>query len=336
MQRIIKLMAGVALVLPASVFAANTSWTMATGYPENSFFTKNIRQFIAEVEKESDGKLKIDLRPNDTLIKHDAIKRAVQTGQVQAGEVRLGVYGNEDPMYILDGLPNISVNYEEAWLLVEAQKPYFEKLLGKSNLRILSYVSWPGQGFYSKTPINAPTDFKGKKLRIYSQPTQKMGEMLGFQATILPFAEVPQAFATGLIDSLFTSAQTGIDTQVWDNVKYFMYTGTLHNKNVVIVNERALRSLDPDVRKIVIDAGERASKRGFELSRKAGDETIAELAKHGMTVTQAPESVQAVLTKVGETMVVDWRKTASPDAQKVLDDYLAAKAALQPAKATVN
>ena len=336
MQRIIKLMAGVALVLPASVFAANTNWTMATGYPESSFFTKNIRQFIAEVEKESDGKLKIDLRSNDTLIKHDAIKRAVQTGQVQAGEVRLGVYSNEDPMYVLDGLPNISSNYEEAWLLAEAQKPYFEKLLGKSNLRILSFVSWPGQGFYSKTAINGPEDFKGKKLRIYSQPTQKMGETLGFQATILPFAEVPQAFATGLIDSLFTSAQTGIDTQVWDNVKYFMYTGTLHNKNVVLVNERALRALDPELRKIVIDAGERASKRGFEMSRKAGEETTAELSKHGMTVTQAPASVQAALAKVGETMVVDWRKTASPDAQKVLDDYLAAKAALPSAKTTAN
>lgn len=334
MQGILKWLAGAALVLPMSVQAAQTTWIMATGYPESSFFTKNIRQFIAEVEKESGGKLKIDLRPNDTLIKHDAIKRAVQTGQVQLGEVRLGVYGNEDPMYILDGIPNISANYEEAWALAQAQKPYFDTLLKKSNLRILTYVSWPGQGFYTKTPINKPEDFKGKKLRIYSQPTQKMGELLGFQATILPFAEVPQAFATGLIDSLFTSAQTGIDTQVWDNAKYFMYTGTLHNKNVVLVNERALRGLDADVRDIVVAAGERASKRGFDLSRQAGEQTIAELSKQGMTVTQAPDSVQAALAKAGETLMADWRKSASPDAQKVLDNYLANKAgaaAAQPA-----
>jgi len=331
MQGILKLLAGAALALPLSVASAQTTWMMATGYPESSFFTKNIRQFISEVEKESGGKLKIDLRSNDTLIKHDAIKRAVQTGQVQAGEVRLGVYGNEDPMYTLDGLPNISANYEEAWALAQAQKPYFDKLLNKSNLRIITYVSWPGQGFYTKTPVTKPEDFKGKKLRIYSPPTLQMGQMLGFQATILPFAEIPQAFATGLIDSLFTSAQTGIDTQVWDNAKYFMYTGTLHNKNVVIVNERALRALDADVRDIVLAAGERASKRGFELSRKAGDDTIAELRKQGMEVSQAPESVQAALAKVGETMMVDWRKSASPDAQKVLDDYLAAKAKMTPA-----
>ncbi|VFR29460.1 TRAP transporter solute receptor, unknown substrate 5 [plant metagenome] len=298
---------------------------MATGYPESSFFTQNIRQFISEVEKESGGRLKIDLRPNDTLIKHDAIKRSVQTGQIQAGEVRLGVYGNEDPMYVLDGLPNIAGNYEEAWQLMQAQSPYFEKILGRHNLRAITYVAWPGQGFYTKTPVASPADFKGKRLRIYSQPTLKMGQMLGFQATILPFAEVPQAFATGLIDSLFTSAQTGIDTQAWDNVKYFMYTGTLHNKNMVIVNDRAFKRLDDDLQKIVLAAGERASRRGFDMSRKAGDETIATLRANGMEVSEAPDSIQKQLGEVGETMMAEWRKTANPEQQKVLDDYLGMK-----------
>lgn len=36
---------------------------------------------------------------------------------------------------------------------------------------------------------------------------------LGFEATILPFAEIPQAFATGLIDALFIPPQTGIDVR---------------------------------------------------------------------------------------------------------------------------
>jgi len=325
MHGLLKWLAGAVLTLPVLV-QAQTTWIMANGYPETSFFTKNIRQFIAEVEQQSGGRLKIDLRSNDTLIKHDAIKRAVQTGQIQIGEIRLGVYGNEDPMYILDGLPNISADYDEAWLLTQAQKPYFEKLLGKNNMRPLTYVSWPGQGFYTKTPVASVEDFKGKKLRIYSLPTQQMGQMLGFQATILPFAEVPQAFATGLIDSLFTSAQTGIDTQAWDYVKYFTYTGTLHNKNIVIVNERALRQLPADVRRIVLDAGERASKRGYEMSRAAGIATLQTLRDNGMTVVEeAPASVREALAKVGDTMVADWRKTATPEQQKVLDDYLAMK-----------
>ncbi|WP_171962999.1 TRAP transporter substrate-binding protein [Bordetella trematum] len=325
MRTIAKWIATLSLALPAAAAHAQTTWTMASGYPENSFFTQNIRQFISEVEKESGGRLKIDLRPNDTLIKHDAIKRAVQTGQIQAGEVRLGVHGNEDPVYALDGLPNIAGNYDEAWMLMQAQQPYLEKILGRHNMRAIAFVAWPGQGLYTKTPLASPEDFKGKRLRIYSQPTLKMGQMLGFQATILPFAEVPQAFATGLIDSLFTSAQTGIDTQAWDNVKYFMYTGTLHNKNMLVVNERALKRLDDDLQKIVLEAGERASKRGFEMSRKASDDTIATLRQHGMEVSEAPESILKKFSEVGQAMIEDWRKTANPEQQKVLDTYLEMK-----------
>lgn len=233
-----KALAAAAVFITAGMtsVSAQTTWTMATGYPDNSFLTQNIRLFIEDVEEKSEGKLKIDLRSNDTLIKHDAIKRAVQAGQVPIGEIRLGVYGNESPMYILDSLPNIAKNYDEATLLMQAQKPFFDKLFGQNRMRIITYVAWPGQGFYTKNPANSPDDFKGQKLRIYSQATQRMGELLGFRAIILPFAEVSQALATGLIDSLFTSAQTGTDTQIWDSLKNFAYTGTMHNKNAIIVN----------------------------------------------------------------------------------------------------
>ncbi len=323
MHSLSKLAAVAALVFPLAASAA--TWTMATGYPENSFFTKNIRQFAQEVEQKSGGRLKIDIRSNGTLIKHDAIKRAVQSGQVQAGEIRFGVYGNENPVYNLDGLPNIAANYKEAMLLADAQAPFFDKLFGKNGMRVISYVAWPGQGFYTKKAITRLEDFKGMKLRIYSKPTQKMGEMLGFEATILPFAEVAQAFATGLIDSQFTSAQTGIDTQAWDNVKYFMYTGTLHNKNGIIINERAFRKLDEDVRKIVLEAGRHATDRGFRMSKAASDETLEVLKQHGMHVTQAPQDIQDALARIGEAMMADWRKTANAEEQKVLDNYLALK-----------
>ncbi|MFN4088732.1 MAG: hypothetical protein ACK4QW_06760 [Alphaproteobacteria bacterium] len=172
--------------------AAATEWMMATGYPDSNFFTKNARLFIEDVEARTNGAIKITLPTNDSLI-----KRAVQAGQIPICEIRLGVYGNEDPMYILDGLPFVAPTYEAAGDLKEAQKPYFDALFARNGMRILYYGAWPGQGFYTKTPVATLDDFKGKKLRIYSTATQKMGKTLGFQATILPFAEVPQAFMVG-------------------------------------------------------------------------------------------------------------------------------------------
>lgn len=311
-------------MMAASPVEAETRWTMASGYPEDSFFTKNIRQLIADVEEATDGELVIDLRPNDELIKHDAIKRAVQAGQVQIGEIRLAVYTNEDKIFGIDNLPNLVTSYEEARTLMEVQDPYLDEILGKRGLRLITYAPWPGQGFYTTEPVTSLADLEGQSIRIYSPQTQQMCQMLGMDATILPFAEVPQAFSTGLIEALWTSAQTGTDVQAWDYVKYFTYTGSMHNKNAIIVNERAFRSLDEEVQKALIEAGERATERGWKLSREASASKEQELEEHGMVRADAPAEVMERMREIGVSMLEDWRADASEEQLAVLDAYLAA------------
>ncbi|WGF86461.1 TRAP transporter substrate-binding protein [Marinivivus vitaminiproducens] len=314
-------LAVVGLALGSGSAAAQTEWLMASGYPESNYFTQNIRTFIEEVGANSD--LQIELAPNDTLIKLDAIKTAVQRGQVQMGEIRLGVYSNEDPMYELEALPFVAPTYADAWLLKDLQREYFDTLMTEAGLRVLFYAPWPGQGFYTRDEVTAVSGFSGKKLRIFSAPTQRMGEMMGFEATILPFAEVPQAFSTGLIDSLFTSPQTGIDIQAWDNTKYFMKVGAMYSKNAVIVSESYWEELSPETQEVVLAAAKRAELRGWEMSAKADAEQTGVLAQNGMTVTEASEEVVGRMTEVGDALLEDWRGKASPEAIAVLDRYLA-------------
>src|SRR5690606_12061626 len=128
-------------------------------------------------------------------------------------------------VYDMDDLLNLVSSYDEAWALMEAQKPYFDKLFEQNGMMVLGYTPWPGQGFYTAEPVTSLDDLQGQSLRIYSRPTQTMGSMLGMNAIILPFAEVPQAFSTGLIEALWTSPQTGTDVQAWDYVDHFTYTG---------------------------------------------------------------------------------------------------------------
>ncbi|ORE93708.1 TRAP transporter substrate-binding protein [Acuticoccus yangtzensis] len=314
--------AALTVAVPAS---AETTWLMASGYPEENFHTKNIRMFIDEVAEASGGELTIDLQPNDSLIKLDSIKRAVQSGQIPIGEIRLGVYGNEDPMYILAGVPFIASTYEAAWELKDAQKPYFDKIFDEAGMKVLFYSPWPGQGFYTKFPVESPADFEGVKIRIYSTSTQEMAERLGFQATILPFAEVPQAFSTGLIEALFTSPQTGIDVQAWDNTSNYMDVGALYSKNAVIVSKAAFEALPAEVQEAVLAAAETAEKRGWEMSEAVHEEQKGILAENGMTVTDAPESIVTKMTEVGGEMLKAWKETASEDALAAVTPYFQAK-----------
>ena len=78
------LAAGVALPV-----AAQTKWDLPSAYPASNFHTENLQQFANDVDKASGGKLKIQLHPNASLFKAPEIKRAVQGGQAQAGEILL-------------------------------------------------------------------------------------------------------------------------------------------------------------------------------------------------------------------------------------------------------
>ena len=319
--KLLALAAGALLFGATSNAWAQTKWIMASGYPEGNFMTQDLRKFAEEVEQASAGKLKIELHTNDSLIKLDGIKRAVQTSQIQGGEIRLGVYGNEDPMYILDGVPFLASTYDEAARLMEAQKAYFDALFAKNGMKPLGYQVWPSQGFYTKTPVKTADDFKGKKLRIYSTATQRMGTLLGFNATILPFAEIPQAFSTGLIEALFTSAQTGTDIQAWDNTKYFTNAGAILSKNMLIANARAFGALPKDVQAAVVRAGEAYTKRSWELSKQNHEEKAAILKQHGMEVVEAPPAVIEAMKKVGVQMTDEWKASASPEAVAALEKY---------------
>jgi len=308
-------------MLASAGSAQAVDWIMASGYPDSNFLTKNLKLFVEDVK--AGTSVDIQLNSNDSLIKLDAIKTSVQRGQIPIGEIRLGVYGNEDPMYVLAGLPFIAPDYAAAWLLKDLQKEYFDAIFKKAGLRVLFYQPWPGQGFYTKFPVAKVDDFKGKKLRIYSTATQKMGEMLGFDATILPFAEIPQAFSTGLIEALFTSPQTGIDIQAWDNTSNFTYAGAIFSKNAVIVSEKYFAALSPEDQAGMLAAAAKAELRAWEMSAETTAAQIKVLTDNGMSAGKAPEEVTAKMKTIGLEMMKGWRESASPEANAVLDRYLA-------------
>src|SRR5437763_9975503 len=94
-----------ALASFAAAAAAKTKWDLPAAYPANNFHTENLQQFADEVDKASGGKLKITVHANASLFKANEIKRAVQGGQAQIGEILLPSYENEWPIFGVDGIP---------------------------------------------------------------------------------------------------------------------------------------------------------------------------------------------------------------------------------------
>ena len=183
-------------------------------------------------------------------------------------------------------------------------KPYIEELLARQHIKLLYTTPWPTQGFYTNKPIKSMADFKNEKSRVYSTKTARLAELMGAEPVQIVMSEIAQAFATGLVGTMYTSPQAGCQSQAWDFAKYFTYTHGGHRPmNAVIVNQRYYDGLKPELKQALKDAALDAQSQGWLASEASSNYRIKELASHGMIIQDTSPEFQAQLEKIGFQML---------------------------------
>jgi TRAP-type C4-dicarboxylate transport system substrate-binding protein len=320
-RRTLSLITMASLAVWTSFAQAQTKWDLPAAYPATNYHSVNLNQFAADVEKASGGKLKITVHANASLFKAPEIKRAVQGGQAQAGEILMANFQNEWPIWGADGLPFLAASYEDSLKLWKAQRPLVEKKLAEQGMMVLYAVAWPPQGIYSKKPINTAADLKGIKWRAYSPATARIAELVGAQPVTVQAAEVSQAFATGVTESMMSSGSTGADAKLYEHVKYWYDTQAWLPKNLVIVNRAAFSALDKATQDAVLKAASDAEARGAVESRKANTESLNKLKAGGMQILPPSAALVADMKKVGDTLLKEWLEKAGPEGKALIDAY---------------
>jgi TRAP-type transport system periplasmic protein len=320
MKFTVRLLALTASMLAASAMA-QTKWDLAAAYAPGNFHTQNLTQFATDVDKATAGKLKITIHSNASLFKAPEIKRAVQTGGAQMGEILLANFQNEWQIFGADGVPFLADSYEASAKLYAVQKPVMEKKLGEQGMLLLYAVPWPPQGIYSKKPLNSAADLKGSKWRAYSPATARIAELVGAQPVTVQAAELSQALATGVVESYMSSGSTGFDTKTYEHIKNWYDTQAWLPKNAVLVNKKAFDALDKPTQDAVLKAGKEAETRGWEMSKKTNIESLDNLRKNGMNIQKPSPQLTADMKKAGDTLLAEWLKNAGAEGQAVVDAF---------------
>ncbi len=312
---------GIALGSVSSAALAQTQWDLPAAYPASNFHSENLMQFAADVDKATDGKLKITVHAAASLFKAPEIKRAVQTNQAQIGEILLSNYSNENALFGVDVLPFLATSYEAARKLDHASRPTLEKLLAAQGMKLLYTVAWPPQGLYSTKALEAASDLEGMKFRSYNAATAKIAEMFGAQPVTIQAAELSQAMASGAVEAFITSSSTGYDSKAYEHIKYFYDTQAWLPKNAVLVNQSAFDKLEKPVQEALMKAAAAAEERGWKTSEEKTAWYLDQLKKNGMQVLPPPQKMVAEFEKVGDTLVADWLKQTGADGKAILDAY---------------
>ncbi|MFC5503854.1 MULTISPECIES: TRAP transporter substrate-binding protein [Hyphomicrobiales] len=312
---------GVSALAFAAPAAAQTKWNLPAAYPADNPHSENLTLFAKDVEAASGGKLAITVHPGASLFKAPEIKRAVQSGQAQMGEVLLSIHENEDPVYGIDVVPFLATSFADAKKLYAASKAAVEKKLDSQGVKLLFMVPWAPQGVYTKKELNTIDDMKGLKWRSYNVGTARLGDLLGMQSVTIQAAELPQALATGVVNSFMSSGGTGYDSKVWESLTHFYDVQAWIPKNATFVNKAAFNGLDKATQDAILKASADAEARGWKMWEEKSGWYLEQLKAKGMKVQAPSAELAAGFKKAGDTLTGDWLKKAGADGQAIVDAY---------------
>lgn len=311
-----------AAALPFAV-AAQGRWQATSGFAEGNYHTRNLRQFIDEIRTATAGALDIQLHSNGSLLPQPQIKRGVQQGQVQIGEILLTAYANEDAIFDIDQVPGIVGSMADARRLMAVRGPAIEQRLARQGMHLLYLAPWPLVGMASQAPVADAAAFRGLRLRSYSPISTRFAQLMGATAVLLPAPEVAQGFATGVINAQLTTAPVAADTQAWDSSRVFTLLNMATSNNAVFVNRRAFDALPAAQQQALRVAADRAAARAWTMAAEAHDAALSRMRERGMQVLEVTPALAEALREPSRLLTEDWLQRAGAEGRALLEAYRA-------------
>ncbi|MCY4259416.1 MAG: TRAP transporter substrate-binding protein [Rhodobacteraceae bacterium] len=303
--------------------AAADKWDMPMGYAASNFHSETGAEFAQCVTTGTGGELEIETHPGGSLFKGNEIYRAVRTGQTQIGERLMSAHQNDNILYGFDSIPFLATSFEDSEKLWQAAKPVLTKTMADEGLHLLYAVPWPPQGLYFKKEVNSVADMEGVKFRSYNSATARIAELAGMIPVQIEAAEISQAFATGVADSMISSGSTGYDRKVWESLTHFYEVDAWLPRNYVFVNMGSWNGLSDEIRNVVNGCAALAEYAGNARSRHYTQFTLSELARNGMSVGRASDQMTNELRGFGEIMTAEWLENAGAVGQEIVDSFRA-------------
>ncbi|MFZ5961831.1 TRAP transporter substrate-binding protein [Thalassococcus sp. BH17M4-6] len=316
-----KTLTGLACATALTAPAMAETWDMPMAYSATNFHSATGAEFAKCVTTGTMGEVEIVTHPGGSLFAGADIKRAIQTGQVPIGERLLSGHANENAVFGFDSVPFLSPSFDDHAKLWEAAKPEIEKVLEEQNLHLLYSVPWPPQGLYFDREIASVDDMAGIKFRSYNNATARLAELTGMAPVTIEAAELSQAFATGVAESMISSGATGYDQKVWESLSHFYQVDAWLPRNYIMVNADTWADTSDASKAVIEGCAALAEYAGLYRSKEYTNFTYEGLREGGMTVAPPSDALMSGLREVGETMTQEWLEQSGEAGQAIIDAY---------------
>jgi len=291
---------GVALAQDKTIKFANQN---AVGHP----IIQGMEKFKEIVEKQSGGKIKVNVFPGGALGSDQANVSAIQGGTLEMAAMNSGIFASQVKDFAVFDFPFMFANGKEADAVVDGA--FGHKMHAKLEEKGIVGLGYYELGFRNMTngkrAINKVADIEGLKLRVIPNPINvDWVKALGANPTPLPFPELYAALEQKAVDGQENPLATIFGAKLFEVQKHLTLTGHQYNPQSVVISKKFWDGLSASEKKIVSDAVAESAKFQRTTARALEAGTLETLKKNGMEVTTLPASEMAILREKMKPVIV--------------------------------
>ncbi len=316
---LVVLSAVLALTLPVSYGNAQTAhYKLSIVLSELSPWYEGAAMFADLVKARSDGKILIDVYPNQQLSSGDLVKglQMLQAGAIDMAFNSTIHYASVDPRFMAVSMPWIMPSYEAVDRIIDGA--IGDQLAAMVRDNKIEPLALAGDGFRQITnnvrEIKKPADLKGLRIRI---PGMKMYvstfKQLGANASALDFAELYSALQQKTMDGQENPISTIVSGKLHEVQKYCTLWNYSYHLIVIGVNKKLWDSFDDKTKDILKKSAKQSAYYEKMIARKQDADLVDTMVKKGVKVTRlTPEQTKAFFPLV-EPVYKEFEPTIGKD-----------------------
>lgn len=243
-----------------------------------------------KLEKESDGRLKVELYPNGQLYPSDreAIE-AVQLGNIEMTIPALAPLASFNKKFLVFDLPFLFNNHEAAYKALDGELGQeLLKELEKNDLKGLVFAENGFRNMSNNTgAIEKPEDLQGLKFRTLENPVHTdTFKSFGANASPFAFGELYTALQQKTYDAMEAPISLYYTNKFYEVQDYLTMTGHVYAATILLMNNNFYNGLPKDLQELVVKASEEYRTEQRELAQKQDVEFLEKLKETGMKVNE--------------------------------------------------
>lgn len=254
--------------------------------PQDPYAT-GARTFKQAVERQSNGRIEVQLFPNRQLGDEKPMLEGIRFGTVDAAVITNAVVAQIEPAFQVNDLPFLFGSEAQAHKVLDGKVGQtLTKKLESKGVVALGYMEGGFRHMINNVrPVSRPEDVKGVKYRVMQNPVYiDMFSSMGGNAVPMAWGETFTAVQQGTIDGLEIPIAV-IDSSKYNEVtKFLSLTNHTYSMIALLISKKSLDKLPKDLQEVVREAGRTAVGAQRQAAGANARQLVDTLAKKGMKV----------------------------------------------------